>query len=188
MAYTSRYANGAAVDAALDKAEAALPATGTAADSDKLGGVAASGYAKEINGQAAFTDIADTDYVPMYDTSATVQKKTLWSNIKSVLNTYFATLFAPKISVITDSNTTYTISTAADKTDYRLGTLTELTVSAVPSGFFFCRICCTAGTGMTISLPSGYRKAGGAEFSYNDGDKIQIYIDQDGVTLVPFRA
>lgn len=40
----SKYANSAAVDAALDAAMEALPATGTAADSSKLGGVAASGY------------------------------------------------------------------------------------------------------------------------------------------------
>jgi hypothetical protein len=44
--------------------------------------------------QTAFTDIADADYVPMYDTSATTQKKSLWSNIKSVLKTYFDTLYA----------------------------------------------------------------------------------------------
>lgn len=42
---------------------------------------------------AAFTDIADGDYIPVYDTSATAKKKSLWSNIKSVLKTYFDTLY-----------------------------------------------------------------------------------------------
>lgn len=42
---------------------------------------------------SAFTDLADADYVPVYDSSATTKKKSLWSNIKSVLKTYFDTLY-----------------------------------------------------------------------------------------------
>ena len=42
----------------------------------------------------AETALADADYVPFYDTSATAHRKTLWSNIKSVLKTYFDTLYA----------------------------------------------------------------------------------------------
>lgn len=41
----------------------------------------------------AFTALDDADYVPVYDTSAATKKKTLWSNIKSVLKTYFDTLY-----------------------------------------------------------------------------------------------
>lgn len=41
----------------------------------------------------AFTALDDADYVPVYDTSASAKKKTLWSNIKSVLKTYFDTLY-----------------------------------------------------------------------------------------------
>ena len=41
-----------------------------------------------------FTDLADGDYVPVYDSSASTKKRTLWSNIKSVLKTYFDTLYA----------------------------------------------------------------------------------------------
>lgn len=37
----------------------------------------------------AETSIADNDYIPFYDTSASSKKKSLWSNIKSVLKTYF---------------------------------------------------------------------------------------------------
>jgi hypothetical protein len=44
-------------------------------------------------GDTAFTALADADYVPVYDTSASAKKKTLWSNIKSVLKTYFDTLY-----------------------------------------------------------------------------------------------
>lgn len=42
---------------------------------------------------SSFTGIDDADYVPVYDTSDTAKKKTLWSNIKSVLKTYFDTLY-----------------------------------------------------------------------------------------------
>lgn len=61
--------------------------TGTAYQ--KVGG-SSSGYDPS---DAAFTDLADGDYVPMYDTSASATKKSLWSNIKSVLKTYFDTLY-----------------------------------------------------------------------------------------------
>ena len=42
-----------------------------------------------IDGLTAATEIADDDAVPFYDTSAKGQRKTLWSNIKAVLKTYF---------------------------------------------------------------------------------------------------
>lgn len=42
---------------------------------------------------SAETALDDTDYMPFYDTSATAKKKTLWSNIKSVLKSYFDTLY-----------------------------------------------------------------------------------------------
>ncbi len=37
----------------------------------------------------AETTLDDADYIPFYDTSATARKKSLWSNIKSKLKTYF---------------------------------------------------------------------------------------------------
>ena len=43
-----------------------------------------------VTGDAAETTLDDADYVPFYDTSATAKKKTLWSNIKSVLGKLFA--------------------------------------------------------------------------------------------------
>lgn len=61
--------------------------TGTAYE---MVGGSSSGYDPS---DAAFTDLADGDYVPMYDTSASATKKSLWSNIKSVLKTYFDTLY-----------------------------------------------------------------------------------------------
>ena len=47
-----------------------------------------------VTGDTAETALADSDYFPFYDTSATGKRKTLWSNIKSVLKTYFDTLYS----------------------------------------------------------------------------------------------
>ena len=46
----------------------------------------------------AFTDIADGDYIPVYDTSDSTKKKSLWSNIKSLLKTYFDTLYQGRLT------------------------------------------------------------------------------------------
>lgn len=48
----------------------------------------------------AETALADDDYVPFYDTSATAKKKTLWSNIKSVLKSYFDDIYSTYVSVL----------------------------------------------------------------------------------------
>lgn len=52
----------------------------------------------------AETALDDADYVPFYDTSASVKRKSLWSNIKSVLKTYFDALYIPKLSSATSGN------------------------------------------------------------------------------------
>ena len=59
-----------------------------------------------VTDDTAETALADGDYVPFYDTSATAKRKTLWSNIKAVLKTFFDTLYATlsDISAIWSSN------------------------------------------------------------------------------------
>lgn len=56
----------------------------------------------------AETTIADDDYVPFYDTSASGAKKSLWSNVKSVLKTYFDTLYSKGHAILNSSGTTMT--------------------------------------------------------------------------------
>ena len=65
----------------------------------------------------AETTIADADYFPFYDTSATGKRKTLWSTIKSVLKTYFDSLYNnylenSSVTLSTSQTTTVTFSDA----------------------------------------------------------------------------
>ena len=41
----------------------------------------------------AETDLQDADYFPFYDSSVTAKRKTLWSNIKAKLKSYFDTIY-----------------------------------------------------------------------------------------------
>ena len=49
---------------------------------------------KKITELDAFTALVDANVLPVVDTVASVTKKTTWANIKSVLKTYFDTIFA----------------------------------------------------------------------------------------------
>ena len=84
---------------ATDVIQKVATATGLLRDD---GTVDTSTYATTTNAylvnDIAETTLDDADYVPFYDTSATAKRKTLWSNIKSVLKTYFDTLYSNKIS------------------------------------------------------------------------------------------
>lgn len=68
----------------------------SADDSDKLGGVAASGYAKEISGQTelSFDDISGADYFPLHDTSAAVQKKYSWNSFLGKLSATYMQIYS----------------------------------------------------------------------------------------------
>ena len=69
--------------------------SGTSSDRPISGqGVADALTTSYLVGDTAETTIDDADYVPFYDSSATAKRKSLWSNIKSVLKTYFDTLYA----------------------------------------------------------------------------------------------
>lgn len=48
----------------------------------------------------AETTLADADYFPFYDVSASKMKKSLWSNIKSVLKTYFDSIYQKALTCL----------------------------------------------------------------------------------------
>ncbi len=53
---------------------------------------------------ATETSLADDDYIPFYDASVSAKRRSLWSNIKSVLKTYFDALYTSKVSSATNGN------------------------------------------------------------------------------------
>ena len=83
---------------------------------------------KYDTGDSPETELADGDYVPFYDTSATTKKKTLWSSIKAKLKAYFDSLYVGKVSGKGLSTNDYT---TADKNKVdALGTASTKNVPA----------------------------------------------------------
>ena len=145
----------------------------------------------------AETTLADDDYVPFYDTSATAKRKTLWSNIKSVLKTYFDTLYNKITVTVTGDgtaayNTAYlqnvninSVAYAIDGTKY-LETTTTSTPSTGVTRFtfthadissngvydFYCDKYGVAPTAVTISGTTMY-----VDFNSSDSvTKCRVYI------------
>ena len=81
----------------------------------------------------AETTIDDADYFPFYDSSATAKRKSLWSNIKAVLKTYFDTLYATITYVdnkhIVTRKTVDTSSWSSDTTSQSGTTLYKKSIS-----------------------------------------------------------
>ena len=69
----------------------------TAQNAEKLGGIPASGYAREVAGRDAKTGLADGDAFLIADSAdGDAQKKTFWSTLKSAMQTALANVFAAK--------------------------------------------------------------------------------------------
>ena len=67
-------------------------------------------------GDTAETTIADSDYFPFYDTSATGKRKSLWSNIKATLKTYFDTMYS-NVKPVEKTQAQYDALTTEEKND-----------------------------------------------------------------------
>ena len=81
----------------------------------------------------AETTLDDADYVPFYDSSATAKRKTLWSNIKSVLKTYFDTIYSTVTTLSGLSDTTIGVS-PSDGQVLTYDSNTSKWINATPSG------------------------------------------------------
>lgn len=79
---------------------------------------------------SAETDLVDGDYIPFYDSSATAKKKSLWSNIKAKLKTYFDTYYEDAPTVLTQTlqtpNTQVTFTDAAITTNAIISVYTNV--------------------------------------------------------------
>lgn len=84
------------------------------------------------------------------------------------------TTLQPVRIIITDAGTTYTIAEAADNTEYQLGTLTSLTVTAFPAGNFECLIVFTAGATISVSLPVSVKWNGAETPIWTSGKIYEI--------------
>ena len=70
---------------------------------------------------SAETTLADGDYFPFYDASASGMRKSLWSNIKSVLKTYFDTLYSTVKESLSASSGSSTLSLVTRGEKYTWG-------------------------------------------------------------------
>ena len=96
-AYTELNKKADKVNSATSGNFAGLDGNGNLTDSGKNASdfVDASDLDKIYNlDDTATTTINDTDYIPISNSSATTKNKTLWSNIKSVLETYFNSIYS----------------------------------------------------------------------------------------------
>lgn len=109
----------------------------------KKSGARATGTADYYSpNDTAETAIDDADYFPYYDSSASGKRKSLWSNIKSVLKTYFDTLYHPKSTV--DSVPTSGSSNLVESG----GVYSKIAHEIVRTGV-------TASSGGTVRIPAG---------------------------------
>lgn len=90
--------------------------------------------------------LADDDYFPFYNTSASEKRKTLWSTIKSVLKTYFDTVYATVSSLASkaeissigtnETGTTASKDYVAGEFFYKNGKLGEVLTSISKGAIF----------------------------------------------------
>jgi hypothetical protein len=104
---------------------------------------------KKITQLTALTNPVDADVFPIEDTTTVATKKISWTTIKSLLNTYFSTLFTAKNTAITGATKTKitydakglvtdgadaTTADISDATNYRYCTDAQKTVIGNTSG------------------------------------------------------
>ena len=122
--------------------------------------------AKYDTNDTAETDIADADYFPFYDSSASAKRKSLWSNIKAKLKTYFDDIYRKEphnylvISSLVDNTTLADIAMTVQKNVG--GQVTSITANgttpsnkSVAWGLASYTFTLDAGTYILSGCPSG---------------------------------
>ena len=144
-------------------------------------------------GDTAETSLADADYFPFYDASASAKRKTLWSNIKSVLKTYFDTLYSTTKTrgTATSGGTTLSLVNTGDMYNWDTDSVIYCTSSTSAS---------TAAKVVTVSRGTFTLVAGAkvcVKFTYSNtasaptlnvastGAKNIKYIGTDGTVATP---
>lgn len=129
----------------------------------------------------AETDIDDADYFPFYDSSATAKRKSLWSNIKSVLKTYFDTLYAT-ITTVNNKHkiTRKTVNTSSWSTDTTSQSGTTLYKKSISLSHVYVdcpsvEISTSSGTGLPTSAQ---------QTAYN----LLQYVTVDGTTMYLYAS
>jgi hypothetical protein len=146
---------------------------------------------QKISELTAFTDLIDADVVPVVDSTAGASKKTTWANIKSVLKTYFDSIYVTSggaLGTPTSGTVTNLTGTASININGTVGATT-------PSSGTFTDIILPAGSGIKITLPttdaqctgnytssfnSGYSASAGDLVFYGSGGKW-LEVDADAV-------
>lgn len=132
------------------KGEKGDPGSGSSVDWGDIGGTLSdqtdlsTELAKKYDeNDTAETDIADDDYVPFYDTSATGKRKSLWSNIKAKLKAYFDGIY----TLLTIVGTVESGTTASKA--YAIGE------HFIKDGYF-CTATTVIASGATLTLNTNY--------------------------------
>ena len=100
-------------------------------------------------GDTAETDLQDGDYIPFYDASASAKRKTLWSNIKAKLKSYFDTLYTGNKGTVTSVGSGMGLTGGPITTSGSL----SLATSGVTAGTKGATANVTGTEGTTIKVP-----------------------------------
>lgn len=125
----------------------------------------------------AETAIADNDYFPFYDTSATAKRNTLWSNIKAKLKSYFDTIYATLASpAFTGTPTAPTAASGTNTTQIATTAFVQENKTAVFDGL------------TSLSRTDALSARCGNYLENNDGHVVQRIIQGSGKYRFPYSG